>query len=91
MNDMLLPFDEIAGISAKHLHHSIYLLAKEIGKRRMKQKAETWRVVLISIGEISVAEGFKEEKLTQMAGQEARLIDIGLMYILSVSSITCTT
>lgn len=81
LNDILLPLDEIAEISARTLQETIYMLANGTGKARMTKDITTdeiqrWRLALISSGEISVAEKLKEAGQRQMAGQEARLIDI---------------
>lgn len=78
---MLLPLDEIAEISARELPEAIYMLANGTGKLRMTKAAAanpiaSWRLALISSGEISVEEKLKEANKTQMAGQEVRLIDI---------------
>lgn len=80
-NDMLLPLDEIAEVSARDLHGAIYMLANGTGKARMTKDATLadqarWRLALISSGEISVEEKLKESRLDAMAGHEARLIDI---------------
>lgn len=81
MNDMLLPLDEIAEISASNLHEAIYMLANGTGKARMTKDVALadqarWRLALISSGEISVEEKLKEARLKTMAGHEVRLIDI---------------
>lgn len=81
LNDMLLPLDEIAEISARELGETIYMLANGTGKVRMTKAAASsqiasWRLALISSGEISVEEKLNEANKTQMAGQEVRLIDI---------------
>ncbi|WP_054005038.1 DUF927 domain-containing protein [Cypionkella psychrotolerans] len=81
LNDILLPLDEIAEISARALQETIYMLANGTGKARMTKgitpdEIQRWRLALISSGEISVAEKLKEAGQRQMAGQEARLIDI---------------
>ncbi|MCB6179033.1 DUF927 domain-containing protein [Rhodobacter sp. Har01] len=81
MNDMLLAVDEIGEIAPRALHEAIYMLANGTGKARMNTDAVLkdtgrWRLALISSGEMSVEEKLKEAKLTAMAGQEVRLIDI---------------
>ena len=81
LNDMLLPLDEIAEISARDLHNSIYMLANGVGKARMTKDVTLadqarWRLALISSGEISVQEKLAEAHLDAMAGHEVRLIDI---------------
>lgn len=81
MNDMLLPLDEIAEISPRALHEAIYMLANGKAKSRMTKDVmlsdtATWRVAIISSGEISVEEKLKEASLGMMAGHEVRLIDV---------------
>lgn len=81
LNDMLLPLDEIAEISARDLHGAIYMLANGVGKARMTKDVTLsdqarWRLALISSGEISVEEKLKEAKLDTKTGHEVRLIDI---------------
>jgi len=79
LNDMLLPLDEIAEISPRDLHQSIYMLANGTGKARMSRTValasqHRWRLALISSGEISVQEKLAEARLEAMAGHEVRLI-----------------
>jgi putative DNA primase/helicase len=81
MNDMLLPLDEIAEITARNLYEAIYMLANGTGKARMTKDVTLadqvrWRLALISSGEISVEEKLKEGRLSSMAGHEVRLIDV---------------
>ena len=81
LNDMLLPLDEIAEISARALPETIYMLANGVGKVRMNRDAQLsdtsqWRLALISSGEISIEEKLQEGGRGHMAGQEVRLLDI---------------
>ena len=81
LNDMLLPLDEIAEISARALHEAIYMLANGTGKVRMTKDVvladhARWRLALISSGEISVEDKLGEARLGAMAGHEVRLIDV---------------
>ena len=81
LNDMLLPLDEIAEISAAELSNAIYMLANGTGKARMNMKVTLadqarWRLALISSGEISVQEKLKEARLDVKTGHEVRLIDV---------------
>lgn len=81
LNDMLLPLDEIAEISAAELSNAIYMLANGTGKARMNMNAiladqAHWRLALISSGEISVEEKLKEARLDVKTGHEVRLIDV---------------
>ncbi|PYF10389.1 uncharacterized protein (DUF927 family) [Rhodobacter viridis] len=81
LNDMLLPLDEIAEISPRALHEAIYMLANGKAKSRMTKDATladtaSWRLAIISSGEISVEEKLKEARLDAKTGHEVRLIDI---------------
>jgi putative DNA primase/helicase len=81
MNGMLLPLDELAEISAKALHGTIYMLGNGSGKARMNKDANlaeqaAWTLALISSGEISIGEKLREARLDVMPGHEVRLIDI---------------
>lgn len=81
LNDMLLPLDEIAEISAQDLHKAIYMLANGTGKARMTKDAvlaeqARWRLALISSGEISVEQKLREGRRDAMAGHEVRIIDV---------------
>lgn len=80
-NDLLLPLDELAEISAHDLHKSIYMLANGTGKARMTKDTQLsepnrWRIALISSGEISVEQKLRESQRQAMAGHEVRLVDI---------------
>lgn len=81
LNDMILPLDEIAEISARDLSYAIYMLANGTGKTRMTKDVilahqARWRLALISSGEISVQEKLAEGRLDTKTGHEVRLIDI---------------
>ncbi|WP_157851844.1 DUF927 domain-containing protein [Rhodobacter capsulatus] len=81
LNDMVLALDEIAEIAPRALHEAIYMLANGRAKSRMTKdatlaEAASWRLALISSGEISVEEKLKEARLDAMIGHEVRLIDI---------------
>ncbi|WP_175610469.1 DUF927 domain-containing protein [Rhodobacter aestuarii] len=81
LNDMVLPLDEIAEIAPNALNEAIYMLANGRAKSRMTKnatlaEAASWRLALISSGEISVEEKLKEAKRDAKIGHEVRLIDI---------------
>lgn len=80
-NDMFLALDEIAEIEARELSKAIYMLANGTGKTRMTKDAgladlASWRLALMSSGEISVEEKLAEARLNLKTGHEVRLIDI---------------
>lgn len=81
LNNMLLPLDEIAEVSAKDLPNTIYMLANGLGKARMKrdtsiQEPSRWNLAVISSGEIGIEEKLAEARVRLMEGQEVRLVDI---------------
>lgn len=81
LNNMLLPLDEIAEISAKELPNTIYMLGNGLGKARMKrdtsiQEPSRWNLAMISSGEIGIEEKLAEARVKVMEGQEVRLVDI---------------
>jgi putative DNA primase/helicase len=82
-NDSLLVFDELALVAPDAAGMAAYSLASGQAKGRsrtdgsLRQRAE-WRVILLSTGEISLADhirsGLRGER--PMAGQELRLLDV---------------
>lgn len=81
MNDMLLPLDELAEISARDLNSAIYMLGNGTAKARMGKDAtlgeqSRWRLAVISSGEISIQEKLREANISSMTGHEVRLIDV---------------
>jgi putative DNA primase/helicase len=80
-NDLLLPLDEISEIAPRHLNDTIYMLSHGKAKTRMSKEisldeAATWRMALISSGELSIREHLASANLEIKEGQEVRLIDI---------------
>lgn len=80
-NDLLLPLDELSEITPRHLSETIYMLSHGKAKTRMSKEislneAATWRLALISSGELSVREHLASASLVIKEGQEVRLIDI---------------
>jgi putative DNA primase/helicase len=79
--DMLLPMDELAQIEPKAAGNSAYMLTNGEGKQRMNadatmKKTAKWRTIVLSTGEISLADKIEEGGGKAMAGQAARVIDI---------------
>ena len=79
--DTLLALDELAEIAPSQLGEAVYLLGNGRGKTRMKpdgsrQTSLDWRVMVLSSGEITIAEQMAEANRRHRAGQEARLLDI---------------
>jgi putative DNA primase/helicase len=81
-SDTVLILDEIHLAEARHVSNIIYALTGGIGKSRMRadttmRTSKTWRVPIISSGEVTSATKIAEERgKTAKAGQQVRLIDI---------------
>jgi putative DNA primase/helicase len=79
--DGLLPFDEMGQVDAKEAGEIVYLIANNRGKSRMTRNAEArkakeWRVLVLSSGEITLADKMAEVGKKSRAGQEVRLINV---------------
>ena len=77
-NDNLLILDELAQIAAADAGGAAYLIANGQAKARMSKEggnrpAQTWRVMLLSAGEIDLAQHMAEAGKTAKGGQMARL------------------
>ncbi|MDN0082057.1 DUF927 domain-containing protein [Crenobacter sp. SG2305] len=80
-NDMLLPLDEMAQVAPAEAGNVAYMLANGQGRVRASQtggarSVATWRLMMLSTGEISLADHIASGGGRVMAGQETRLIDI---------------
>ena len=80
-SDSLLCLDEVGQASGKILAEAAYMLANGKGKTRSTRsgntrQAITWRTMVISTGEIGLADKLREEGKQVKAGQEVRLVDI---------------
>ena len=82
-NDCLLILDELAQLDPKEAGHVAYLLANGRGKSRASKNGEarparSWRVFLLSSGEISLAEHARSDGRGRRspAGQEVCILDI---------------
>ncbi len=80
-NDTLLLLDELGQVDAKDAGSAAYMLANGQGKKRSTQTGDgrpvaTWRIILLSSGEISLADHMSEAGKKVRAGQELRLADI---------------
>ena len=79
--DGLLPLDEMGQVAAKEAGEIAYLLMNQQGKVRAgrsggARKPAEWRLLLLSTGEISLADKMTEAGQIIRAGQEVRLADI---------------
>jgi len=80
-NGSVLALDELSQITGKDAGDAVYTLANGQGKSRSTssgklQPKARWRVMLLSTGEISLAEKMSEVGAMPMEGQEVRLVDI---------------
>lgn len=80
-NDNVVVFDELGGSSAKDVVRSVYSLINGIGRTRLDvnsnlRQSRTWRIVLLSGGELDVHE------FARLAGQESKGgVDVRLLAI----------
>ena len=82
-NDGLLALDEIGVCAARDFAVLIYLLAGGQGKNTLTsnrdlRETRSWRVWILSNGEISSRQKTEEAKQTAHAGQLLRLIDLAI-------------
>jgi len=82
-NDTLLCLDEISQVDPVSASNTAYMLANGMGKSRATKQGswrqpETWRVLFLSNGEISLSTKLSSSRsgLKATAGQEVRIIDI---------------
>jgi uncharacterized protein (DUF927 family) len=80
-NSSLLALDELGQVSGRDVGDAVYTLTNGQGKARSSssgklQSKAKWRLMLLSTGEISLADKMAEVGKTPMAGQDVRLIDI---------------
>lgn len=77
----LLPLDELSIASGSEVGNIIYSLASGIGKQRAQRDgstkaSKTWRVTILSTGEIGIAAKIQEGGKRARGGQEVRIIDV---------------
>ncbi|QGM98432.1 DUF927 domain-containing protein [Methylocystis parvus] len=81
-SDTALVLDELGQIDAREFAPAVYAIANGSGKQRAgrdghAREVRTWRVMVISSGELTVAAKIGEDRFRRaMAGQEVRLLDI---------------
>jgi uncharacterized protein (DUF927 family) len=82
VTDTLLVLDEIGVADGKDVAAAVYQLPAGVGKRRSRRDgsagtSKTWRVLVISTGEIPMASKITEDRGRRAyAGQSVRLLDI---------------
>jgi len=79
--DCLLCLDEMGQLDAREAGETAYMLANGIGKQRAGRtgagrKPAEWRLILLSSGEITLADKMMEAGQRPRAGQQVRLIDV---------------
>ena len=80
-NDSLLALDEFGQSDAKEIGVIAYMISAGIGKQRASRdgsakEPRTWRVMLLSTGEVGLEDHMRSNKQKVKAGQLARVIDI---------------
>jgi putative DNA primase/helicase len=79
-SDTFLPLDEIGVASGHEVGNVVYSIAGGIGKQRANRDGSakipsTWRIFILSTGEISIADKIRESGKRARAGQEIRILD----------------
>jgi putative DNA primase/helicase len=80
-SDTFLPLDEIGVASGREVGNVVYSIASGIGKQRANRDGSakipnTWRIFVLSTGEISIADKIREGGERARAGQEIRILDL---------------
>ncbi len=80
-SDNLLGLDEMGQLSAKDIGDVVYMLFNGLGKQRMRREGGgrpllSWRLLLFSTGETTLAGKMSEAGLRARAGQEVRLLNL---------------
>lgn len=80
-NDALLPLDEFGQSDAKEAGEIAYMVSQGMGKGRMNsnsaiKKLNTWRVIVLSTGEVGLEEHMQEKGKRTRAGQATRFADV---------------
>ena len=80
-NDMLLILDEMGEMSPQKIGATVYMLANGVGKTRANtsgdaKQPKTWRIALLSAGEIDLNTHMASVGSAAMAGQNIRLLPV---------------
>jgi len=80
-NDAALILDEMAEVEPKEVGSIVYMIGNGTGKGRATRNGstkprKTWRIMVISSGEIGLAQHMQDGGKKAKAGQEVRMIDI---------------
>ena len=79
--DTILPLDELGVVEAKEAAATVYSLTSGVGKGRANRegyarRSLTWRVIVLSSGEIRLTDKLVEDRRRPHVGQQVRLVDI---------------
>lgn len=82
-NDNLLVLDEVGQIKARALDEAVYMLANGSGKARAGRdgglrKQYRWQAIILSSGELGLADKLAEDGRKARAGQDVRFAGIPL-------------
>lgn len=80
-SDALLPLDELSEANGRDVDAALYMLPNESGKMRAARNGEararkTWRLMILSTGELTPADKLAEVGQRAKAGQDARIASI---------------
>lgn len=80
-NDAALILDEMAEVDPREVGSIVYMIGNGTGKGRANRTGDarqrkTWRLMIVSSGEIGLAQHMRDGGKTAKAGQEVRMIDI---------------
>lgn len=80
-NATLLPLDELGEARSHDVGEAAYMLANGQGKTRANRKgaarpAQTWRLMVLSTGELSLSDKMAEAGRRIAAGQEVRFVEL---------------
>jgi putative DNA primase/helicase len=80
-SDTLLALDELGVATAQDVGNIVYSLASGIGKQRAQQdgslrRPKSWRVIVLSTGELGIPDKIRETGKLGRAGQEIRILDL---------------
>ncbi len=80
-NHLCLPLDEIGQADPRDVGNIAYMLANGQGKARMtknltNRKPKTWKLMVLSSGEVGLGSYMAQANITQKGGQEVRLPDV---------------
>jgi len=76
LNDCLFACDELGLVDGKILGQTLYMLANGSGKGRMNEQKRAWRTLLLTSGEVSIAEHMASAGVETKQGMEVRLLEI---------------